>query len=585
MAKSLSDPEIKKLLENPAGVSFPSPEDWRDHWIYFLLVDRFNNPITPPNPATYPCNVYQGGTFDGIISQLPYLRKMGVGAIWISPVQYNPQWFKDYWGGYGLQNFLRIEPRFCRNPPAAEADPAVADKEFRDLVDKAHKQGIYVILDIVFNHVGNLFNYNITQDSAVWNDAGEYAIHWKDQNGTVQSQWDDISGIPGLTENEGIWPKEFQQNDFFRRRGDFGNSGDITKGDFGSLKELVTEYLIPGTRVFPVRDFIIKAYQYLIARFDLDGFRIDTLQYVEPEFGRIFGNAIREFALSIGKKNFFTFGEIWIEDNEELIAEFVGRDTHKDQHSIGIDAAIDFPMRKRLFDVCKGFRAPVELAAHFNYRKEVLKKTISSHGDAGAYYVTFIDNHDIDRRFHNKQFPAQTRLILTCLMTMQGIPCIYQGIDQGFDGFAPDNDRRREYVRETLWGKPGSFSIQNDFYKLIRQLSGIRNLYPALRYGRQYFRECSGNGTDFGFSPFPGGVISYSRILNDKEMLVCGNSNTTQNVTVFIVVDENLNPAGRKWKIIFSSANDIPAPVPTTVFDRMHTVKVTLAPMEAKILM
>jgi glycosidase len=548
-------------------------------------VDRFNNPDASPDPPDYPCNVYQGGTFKGIISQLPYLKRMGVGAIWISPVQYNPQWFKDYWGGYGMQNFVRIEPRFCSNPPEAEADPEIADQEFKDLVDKAHKQGIYVILDIVLNHVGTLFNYNVTQDSAVWNATGEYTIHWKDQKGIVQNQWDDISNIPGLTENAGIWPKEFQRNDYFRRRGDYGNSGDITRGDFGPLKELVTEYLVPGTKLFPVRDYIIRAYQYLIAKFDLDGFRIDTLQYIESDFARVFGNAMREFALSIGKKNFFTFGEVWIEDDETRIAEFVGRNTQMDQEFIGIDAAIDFPMRKRLFAVCKGFMPPAELATHYIYRREVLKKTISSHGEAGAFYVTFIDNHDIDRRFHNKQFPEQTRLMLTCLMSMQGIPCIYQGIDQGFDGSAPDNDRRREYVRETMWGKADSFSKQNEFYKLIRKLSGLRDQYPALRYGRQYFRECSGNGINFGFSSEPGGIIAYSRVLNNKEMLICANTSAVQTTTVYIVVDENLNPAGRIWKSIFSSLNATAIYIPTVTFDRTHAVKMTLAPMEAKILL
>jgi glycosidase len=241
-------------------------------------------------------------------------------------------------------------------------------------------------------------------------------------------------------------------------------------------------------------------------------------------------------------------------------------------------------MRKRLFDICKGFMAPAELSTHFNYRREVLKKTISSHGDAGAFYVTFIDNHDIDRRFHNKQFPKQTRLMLTCLMTMQGIPCIYQGIDQGFDGFAPDNDRRREYVRETMWGKPDSFSKQNEFYKLIRELSGLRSRHPALRYGRQYFRECSEQGIDFSFSSDKGGIISYSRILNDKEMLICANTSTNQGMTIFIVVDENLNPQNRMWKVIFSSKNNLPPAIPTSVFDRIHAVKVTLEPMEAKIL-
>jgi glycosidase len=510
---------------------------------------------------------------------------MGVGAIWISPVLYNPQWFKDYWGGYGLQNFLRIEPRFCSNPQAAEADPAIADQEFRDLVDKAHRQGIYVILDIVLNHVGNLFNYNLTGESAGWNAGGEYEIHWKDKNGTPQNQWNDVSNIPGLTDDAGIWPTEFQRNDFFRRRGDYSNSGDITRGDFGPLKELVTEYQVPGTKLFPVRDYIIKAYQYLMARFDLDGFRIDTLQYIESDFARVFGNAMREFALSIGKKNFFTFGEVWIEDDESRIAEFIGRDTQKDHDFIGVDAAIDFPLRKRLFGVCKGLIPPSELAEHSNNRREVLKKTISSHGEAGAFYVTFIDNHDIDRRFHNKQFPDQTRLMLACLMTMQGIPCIYQGNDQGFDGFAPDNDRRREYAREPMWGMPGSFSRQNEFYKLIRKLSDLRNQYPPLRYGRQYFRECSGNGINFGHSPFQGGVISYSRILNDKEMLICANTSSDQTSTIYIVVDENLNPEGRIWKSIFSSINAPAISIPTVTFDRTHAVKVTLAPMEAKILL
>src|SRR5688500_18586795 len=68
----------------------PSPADWRDHWIYFLLVDRFNNPAGPPVPDLYPCLPYQGGNFSGIRQQLPYLKSLGVGAIWISPVLMNP---------------------------------------------------------------------------------------------------------------------------------------------------------------------------------------------------------------------------------------------------------------------------------------------------------------------------------------------------------------------------------------------------------------------------------------------------------------------------------------------------------------
>jgi glycosidase len=49
----------------------------------------------------------------------------------------------------------------------------------------------------------------------------------------------------------------------------------------------------------------------VIARFDIDGFRIDTLRYLKGDLPRLFGNSMREFALSIGKKNFFTFGEVF----------------------------------------------------------------------------------------------------------------------------------------------------------------------------------------------------------------------------------------------------------------------------------
>ena len=319
------------------------------------------------------------------------------------------------------------------------------------------------------------------------------------------------------------------------------------EGDFGRLKELVTDYQEPGTGVFPVRSYLIRAYQYLIAKFDLDGYRIDTLQYIEPEFARVFGNAMREYALSIGKKNFFTFGEVWQDDDEERIAEFIGRNTEKDHELIGVDAAIDFPMRKRLVDVCKGFAPPSVLAQHFDTRRETLKKIVSSHGDAGKYYITFLDNHDLNERFHNPEFPEQTKLALTCLMTMQGISCIYYGTEQGLDGHGD----RREYAREALWGRHDAFSTTHPLYHHIQDLSQLIMEQPALRYGRQYFRSCSGNGSDFGYSPFPGGVISFSRVLNDRELLVVANTNVNEPVTVHVVVDKNLNTEGKQLSFLF----------------------------------
>lgn len=315
-----------------------------------------------------------------------------------------------------------------------------------------------------------------------------------------------LSAIIGnLPREAGVWPEDFQRSNYFRCRGTYERSPDPTMGDFDRLKELVAEYQIPGISIYPVRNHLIRAYQYLIAKFDLDGYRIDTLQYIESDFARVFGNAMREYALSIGKKNFFTFGEVWQDDQEDKIAEFVGRNTLKEEDLIGVDAAIDFPMRKRLVAVCKGFAAPSELAAPFDYRRQVLKTVVSSHGDVGRYYITFLDNRDLNERFHNEAYPEQTGLALTCLMTMQGIPCIYYGTEHGLSGHGD----RRECAREALWGHQNAFSPDQVFFKTIKELSALRDRQAALRFGRQYFRVCSGNQTDFGYSPYPGGLLLF----------------------------------------------------------------------------
>src|SRR5262249_43844265 len=101
---------------------FPSPEDWRDVWIYQILTDRFNNPATPPVAAWNAYNrVFQGGTFNGIRDKLPYLARLGVGAIWLSPVQSNCQYRSTSYHGYGIQDFHSIDPRWCSQIAAARA--------------------------------------------------------------------------------------------------------------------------------------------------------------------------------------------------------------------------------------------------------------------------------------------------------------------------------------------------------------------------------------------------------------------------------------------------------------------------------
>lgn len=580
---------------------YPTPEDWRDKWIYFLLVDRFNNPDAPPAHDWNDSRAeYKGGNLKGIRAELDYLKDLGVGALWLSPVLKNPSWEQGSYHGYGIQDFLTVNPRFASDPEAARLNPDLADNELRDLVDEAHARGIRVILDIVLNHAGNLFGYASGPPSGenaetFWHESAQ-TIFWRDENGVGRPEWTHFPSNP--SRQFGVWPSEFQNDGYFRRQGNVGP--DETRGDFHALKELVTEYRDPAESThFPVRELLISAYQYLIARFDVDGFRIDTLKFIDVETERNFGNAIREYALSLGKKNFFTFGEVW--DSEEKIAQFIGRNARTDQGDlIGVDAALDFPLFETLPAVIKGWTPPVALEGLYAHRKATQQFLITSHAEASRYFVTFLDNHDLKGyRFcpgpgvPAGRFDDQLALGIGCLFTLQGIPCLYYGTEQGLTGNSQPNN---EGVREALWGKANAFNRDHPFYKVIQQISQVRAAEPALRYGRQYFRPISGDGFHFGPSIFDGGVTAFARILNDREVVVVANAFTgSSDFAGEVLVDRSLNPEGTVYEILYSNKSNPVAPQPVRSHDQsningqdatgpIHVLPVTVRPMEIQIL-
>lgn len=551
------------LDPDPAKRPFPSPADWRDQPIYFLMLDRFNNPTRPPlGTWNKPFGSFQGGTFDGVQAQLGYIKELGFGAIWLSPVQKNLQWEEFSYHGYGIHDFLAIEPRFASDVAAARADPAIAERELRSLVDAAHAHGLYVILDVVIDHVGNVFGYapgasDGSNSERQFKELGDpYPVFWRDEHGVALQ---DATAFPANPSRDAVvWPREFHANEFFRRRGAY-EASHTREGDFASLKELVTE--LAGDGSFPVRDYLIRSLQYLIARYDVDGFRIDTLKHVEPAFARVFGNAMREFALSIGKHNFFTFGEVAEPSDEAFLAQFIGRDTLDPEAGevIGVDAALDFPLRTHLAPYAKaGNVVPETLAQMYANRKRAQRSLLTNHGEASQYFVTFLDNHDdVDFRFtplspdDTSGFDPQFSLGYGCLMALQGIPCVYYGAEQGLTGMGPGTGDAG--VREALWGKPGAFDRGSKFYRVLQELLALRSREPALRYGRQYFRPVSGDTSTFGISPFPNGVAAFSRVLDNREVVVVANPSTTETVDVHVVLDHALNPEGGAYAILYTN--------------------------------
>ena len=174
--------------------------------------------------------------------------------------------------------------------------------------------------------------------------------------------------------------------------------------------------------------------------------------------------------------------------------------------------------------------------------------------------MTFLDNHDVKERIRyvdpaHPEFDNQVTMGLACLYSLPGIPCLYYGTEQGLHGHGSD-----PAVREALWGGPG-FSQASPFYIGIQKIAKVRSEQAALRYGRFYFRPVSGDGVNFGISGFPQGVLAFSRILNDQEVLAVANTNTAQTQELDVIVETQLSGDGDRPGLTFGVA---PLPIGAT---------------------
>lgn len=114
-----------------------TPQEWTQRRIYQVLTDRFARPSNETASCNF--NEYCGGTFNAMADKLDYIAGMGFNAIWISPVVVN---YPGGYHGYWATNFFKVNPHF-----GTEAD-------LKAFVAKAQSMNIWIMIDIVVNHVG-----------------------------------------------------------------------------------------------------------------------------------------------------------------------------------------------------------------------------------------------------------------------------------------------------------------------------------------------------------------------------------------------------------------------------------------------
>ncbi|KAK2964947.1 putative Alpha-amylase [Blattamonas nauphoetae] len=117
-----------------------SDEEWKDRIIYQILTDRFATSEETSEPCTL-LKQYCGGTYRGIINHLDYIENLGMNAIWISPIVQNKE---GSYHGYHATNFYTLNPHFG------------SEEDLVELITECHKRDIWVMVDLVFNHVADM---------------------------------------------------------------------------------------------------------------------------------------------------------------------------------------------------------------------------------------------------------------------------------------------------------------------------------------------------------------------------------------------------------------------------------------------
>jgi len=495
--------------------------DWRDEIIYQIMVDRFANgdPNNDYNVNPYAMAAYHGGDWQGVIDRLDYIEELGVTTIWITPVVKNVEEDAGVssYHGYWTQDFTQVNPHF--------GDTA----KMREMVNACHDRGINVILDIVVNHIGQLFYYDINLNGR----PDETFYGSGNQSDLIRvSEWDpdfDPRGIhaytslgeAGLAPLRFVYepdinrvppvPRGFENPNWYNRKGrviDWNDSDQVITGDFpGGLKDLKTSH--PD-----VRAALVDAFADWISKGDFDGFRIDTLKHVEHGFWQVFCPNIRRRAANMGKHNFLMFGEAF-DGNDELIGSYTFNEE--------VDSVFYFSQKFTVIDgVIKYGNPTIDIENLINARQSNYSDVPNPNGptdgrgnglSAQQLLINFIDNHDLPRylfEFPNKQALQQA---LIYIFTVEGIPCIYYGTEQEFEG---GNDPAN---REDLW--ISEYSTGSQTFRVIRTLADIRKNYAALRRGDLSVRwstERTGAEQDAG-------IFAFERNYEGEKALVVLNFN------------------------------------------------------------
>ena len=587
---------------------FESPANWADEVVYQVMVDRFNDGDPSNNHSNIEefqrnnesstqrgLNTYRhGGDIKGITKRLDYLQRLGITSLWITPILKS----NGAYHGYCTQDLANIDEGFGTR------------EDFQDLVQQAHRRGIRVILDVVVNHMcDNNTHYDNERTPF---DLNFYRLCLQDLD---HKEW---LGTP--TEARGQRDLVFGST-FFRplanrhyysrcgyKKGDATSSG--ASAVFGDFSDQMFDY---NTMNWDFQKIFTEFYKAWIAEADVDGFRLDAAKHVTPDFVARFSTSVRDYARSLGKNNFFVIGEV--ADNTSVQANYLGKmklhypreenqvpfvtrnvlpeiqktfETHSAFPYPGLNAVYDFTHSGALENVFLGRRSLRSLKNYFWNGDESAASIpgpefgslLANRGSSYNMNWNLIEIHDWTRFLTFSKDEYRFRTALGYLLTTEGVPIIYYGMEQGLDGechfdgtsvhdgetrsqldgvcrsteFSNDSRYRQDMFAGGPW-RLGSIVPEIDrlagigigtrapgdgdpfartdhwLFKYVRKLIAVRKSCSALSHGTIYFRAAHDSSE---------GLLAYSRIADGREALVVVNSSINDLNISELLVDGSL---------------------------------------------
>ena len=519
--------------------------DWRDQIIYFAMIDRFadgdpgNNHQGAGEYDPSRNSHYSGGDLAGLQDHLDYIDELGATALWITPPVANQWWSpgRQYTGyhGYWAEDFKSVDRHYG----------TLGD--YQQLAQALHARGMYLVQDIVVNHVGNFFGYG---EDFVAGDVERGYVKYEERGrgqgaggmpcrmSVTQGGFESL-GSQQITPQTPTRNKDrndgqlhplppapcpasapsqppFNQNDprdpaqraaaiyhWTPDIRDYQDPNQEANFQMGGLDDLNTEN--PA-----VRRALRDSYGYWIREVGIDAFRVDTAFYVPPAYFEDFLYAddsaapgIDRVARNTGRQQFFSFGEGFAVDPPyaEKAARKIDTYMRSSDGRSRLQGMINFPLYGSLSDVFARGRPTAELAHR-------IESMMGVHENPHLL-PSFLDNHDVDR-FLAGGSEAALKQALLALMTLPGIPVIYYGTEQGFR-------EQRASMFAAGYGSGGRdhFDTRSELFQFTQSAIKLRRSHPALSRGTPELLHSDRTGA---------GALAWRMRDGDQQLIVVFNT-------------------------------------------------------------